>query len=348
MIAMACYLIDALCLRVGDEKDADEADTVGATTLRPEHVTLHPNGVAEFDFLGKDSVPWHKELELPPLVYETLEDLIRNARPSSSAGNGDEFHPTRDLPQLFPDIHSRNVNRFLSRIHDGLSAKVFRTYHATRAVEKSLSRSGVKASDPEYEKWHTVVMANLDAAVLCNHTKKYGGDWESTQQRYKERLEKARARLERYQSRLEERREALRILEVEATSKRSIAKAALDKVDPGQDTRLERARARYEKVKARYEKRIATAKKRIRTSKGQIERAETAIGKIKAQYEVAGHKRTWNLGTSLKSYIDPRVYHRWGQRVEYDVIEKYYPKALRRKFAWARTDEDATEDTEIE
>ena len=41
MIATACYLIDALCLRVGDEKDPDEADTVGATTLRPEHVKLH-------------------------------------------------------------------------------------------------------------------------------------------------------------------------------------------------------------------------------------------------------------------------------------------------------------------
>jgi DNA topoisomerase-1 len=53
---------------------------------------------------------------------------------------------------------------------------------------------------------------------------------------------------------------------------------------------------------------------------------------------MAGHKRTWNLGTSLKSYIDPRVYHRWGQAVGYDVIERYYPKTLRRKFAWARTD----------
>ncbi len=35
MVATACYLIDALGLRVGDEKDPDEADTVGATTLRP-------------------------------------------------------------------------------------------------------------------------------------------------------------------------------------------------------------------------------------------------------------------------------------------------------------------------
>ena len=48
MVATACYLIDALCLRVGDEKDPDEADTVGATTLRPEHITLHEDGSVEF------------------------------------------------------------------------------------------------------------------------------------------------------------------------------------------------------------------------------------------------------------------------------------------------------------
>ncbi|MBN2355033.1 DNA topoisomerase I, partial [candidate division KSB1 bacterium] len=63
-IATACYLIDKLCLRVGDEKDPDEADTVGATTLRPEHVKLLPDGNVEFRFLGKDSVLWHKKIQL--------------------------------------------------------------------------------------------------------------------------------------------------------------------------------------------------------------------------------------------------------------------------------------------
>ena len=342
MIAMACYLIDVLCLRVGDEKDADEADTVGATTLRPEHVTLHPKGMAEFSFLGKDSVPWHKELKLAPLAYKTLADLIENARPSSSAGNGDAYHPTRDLPQLFPDIHSRNVNTFLSRIHKGLSAKVFRTHHATLAVQKSLDGSGVKVRDPEHKKWNAAVTANLEAAMLCNHTKKYTGNWETTQQRYQERLEKAKARRVKYLSQVAERQEALQLLEVEAAAQRTIAQAAIDKIDPSQEARLEKAQVRYEKVKARYKKRIATAKKGLQTTRERVGRAALAIGKIEAQYEVAGHKRTWNLGTGLKAYIDPRVYYRWGQKVEYDAIEKYYPTALRRKFAWVKADEDAT------
>ncbi len=67
---------------MGDEKDEDEADTVGATTLRPEHVKLHDNGVAEFRFLGKDSVLWHKKLELPEAVQTSLRELKETARPS--------------------------------------------------------------------------------------------------------------------------------------------------------------------------------------------------------------------------------------------------------------------------
>lgn len=324
MIAMACYLIDALCLRVGDEKAADEADTVGATTLRPEHVTIRPDGVAEFDFLGKDSVPWYKELELPPLVRETLEELIRTARPSSSAGNGDGFHPTRDLPQLFPDIHSRNINTFLSRIHEGLSAKVFRTYHATQAVTTSLVSSGVTAGDSEYRKWQAAVMANLEAAILCNHTKAATGSWEKSEQRFLERLEKAEARLDSARAQVREREEALKVLQVQATIKE-------------QATQTEASR---EKTRARYERRIVRAKGTIVTAKERVQRTRDAVGKIKAQREVSAHKRTWNLNTSLKSYIDPRVYYRWGRRVDYDVIEKHYPKALRRKFAWVRAEEE--------
>ncbi len=342
MVAMACYLIDALCLRVGDEKDPDEADTVGATTLRPEHVTLRPDGVAEFRFLGKDSVPWHKELRLPPPVYETLAELIRNARPPRSAGSGNGSHPTRDLPQLFPDIGSRDVNAFLSSIHKGLSAKVFRTHHATEAVRESLARSEVRAKDPEYKKWKAAVMANLEAAILCNHTKKATGNWEARRQRFLERLEKARARRDRYLEQVAERERKLKELteELRAIEARIAALRSVTPQDKRAQARRERELTRYEKRKARYEKRVARAEQLLATTRGRLQRAENAIGKIEAQMEIAAHKRNWNLGTSLKSYIDPRVYYRWGKQVEYDVIERYYPKALRRKFAWVKSEEE--------
>ena len=37
-LATVCYLISKLAMRVGDEKDPEEADTVGASTLRVEHI----------------------------------------------------------------------------------------------------------------------------------------------------------------------------------------------------------------------------------------------------------------------------------------------------------------------
>lgn len=148
MIATACYLIDALCLRVGDEKDPDEADTVGATTLRPEHVTLNDDGTVAFKFLGKDSVQWHKVLEAPAVVRQNLAELIQHARPANSAQVSDKVSPTRDKPQLFPDVASRDVNAYLSGIQPGLTAKVFRTHHATTAVRESLAEAAIPPDQP--------------------------------------------------------------------------------------------------------------------------------------------------------------------------------------------------------
>jgi DNA topoisomerase-1 len=318
-IATVCFLIDAFCLRVGDEKDPDEADTVGATTLRPEHVTLHDGGLVEFRFLGKDSVQWHKKLEVPEVVAQNLEELIQNARPSGR--NDGKSHPSRDKPQLFPDISSRNVNAYLSDIMPGLSAKVFRTHHATIAVRESLRAAAVEAGDPEHVKWEAANLANLEAAELCNHTKKAPASWPRSRLRYRERREKAEVRVRTYRERLTEQRQALADLRKEAREKRQAA-------TPG----------RKEAIKARYAKRIATAERRVERTRGMLERARMSRDKIKIQASIASKKRTWNLGTSLKSYIDPRVYHEWGQKVDYDVLERYYPKALRRKFAWVKNE----------
>jgi DNA topoisomerase-1 len=331
MIATACYLIDELCLRVGDEKDPDEADTVGATTLRPEHITLHEDGTAEFDFLGKDSVRWHKKIQPPPVVLKNLEELIQDARPSNSS-NDEKRRPTRDKAQIFPTIDSGHVNEYLSGILPGLTAKVFRTHHATQAVKNSLDGSEVERSDPDYEKWGAVVQANLEAAVLCNHYKKAPESWSERRERFAKKKGKAQERVNALRAAWKQASEALEAIRREAREKRAGASSDAQK----------------ERVKARYARRIEQAKKKANTARGRLQRAEDALGKLKIQDMVAVRGRTWNLGTSLKSYIDPRVYYRWGQSVDYDVIGRYYPKTLQRKFAWVKAGEAEPEEREEE
>ncbi|MHB1318788.1 MAG: hypothetical protein ACYCYF_09250 [Anaerolineae bacterium] len=330
MIATACYLIDTLCLRVGDEKEAEEADTVGATTLRPEHVTLHGDGSVEFEFLGKDSVHWHKTLELPVPVYDSLAELIEYARPSRTA-DGENSNAAALLPQIFPDVTSGSVNAFFSRILPGLSAKKFRTYHATKVVEHSLKASGVKAGDPEFVKWRAANLANLEAAQLCNHTKQVRGSWDDAQARYDQRIAAAQQRISAYARQITDNRALYAQLQNEAEDKESTADA----------------NAR-EAVQTRYKKRLDVARRRVDESLDRRKRAQEALGKIKAQMEVARRKREWNTSTSLKSYVDPRVYQRWGERVQYDVLNNFYPTALRRKYAWVQYVDEEGPDGELE
>lgn len=320
-VATACALIDHLCLRVGDEKDPDEADTVGATTLRPEHIKIHENGIVEFKFLGKDSVLWHKKIALPQQVIANLAELAENARPSANA-KGNKKHPIYNKPQLFPDVSSRNVNAFLSQAMPGLSAKVFRTHHATHVVRENLDKANITAQDPEYKKWMAVTLANTEAAILCNHTKQAPKNWDERKGRYKEREKSAQNRLKEVQNQLKRALEDHKKLKKEAAAQQN---AAVD---------LEKRR----KTKQKYQKKLEALSKKIETLKEREEKANTALGKIRAQMAIAQENRSWNLTTSQKSYIDPRVFYHWGCRVDYDVLEKYYSRTLRNKFQWVKSD----------
>jgi len=195
-----------------------------------------------FDFLGKDSVRWYKEVELPEQVVENLKEFMTNADSS-----------------IFEGVRSDRVNEFLGEVVPGLSAKVFRTYHASMVVGEYLKTAKVSKDDPDYVKKNVATMANLEAAIVCNHKRKLPKNWENS---------------------LAKKMERLKVLQARKTKKSA------------------------EAVKA--------AKMRISTMKAT---------------------RDYNLGTSLRSYIDPRLYYRWGEKVDLDW-KLYYPKTLQRKFSW--------------
>jgi len=172
-VATACYLIDSLSMRVGDEKDSkDEADTVGATTLRKEHVSFIDHRI-RFDFLGKDSVHWEKEIIDPPAA------LARNLRSFAEDG---------DSPLLFAGITSRHVNGFLGHKVRGLTAKVFRTYRGTTEVFRYLNSIDRPDRLPEYEKVYHIKVANLNAAIALNHKRTPPKNWEERIRRMEERI----------------------------------------------------------------------------------------------------------------------------------------------------------------
>jgi DNA topoisomerase-1 len=411
MVAAACYLIDNLSLRVGDEKDPEEADTVGATTLRVEHLTFRDSSVV-FDFLGKDSVQWHKELEMPPEVYEVLKELYYNAIERVDSFESRKGKKTRGDPkkiaQIFPTIRSTHVNRFLSEVYPELTAKVFRTYHASMTMREELKDSKARKVDPEFVKKEAFRRANLEVARVMNHTKQAPQGWNRTADRYKDRIKKAEVRIEKAQAQLKETQARFRKIkknEDEARKgkqaritkqkdsvennmdsvrtwreKRDKAKTTWDNARSqksrtrtskrkGKSTKNQRledaqeridrtrdrldkaeaglmsARERHQKSKISLEKqqetfnqwkeqsvkRLAAGEKDVETARGRVKKAELAKRKIEVDFALAKDSRTWNLGTSLKSYIHPKIVYKWCDRVDYDW-RKVYAKTLQRKF----------------
>jgi DNA topoisomerase I len=176
-VATVCYLIDTLGMRVGDEKDEDEADTVGASTLRVEHVDLRGD-LAEFNFLGKDSVAWHKSEALPPSVVRNLKEFTSGKRPDED---------------IFHNVSSGLVNQFLSSVVTGATAKVFRTYHATAKAKETLGSKDMRNAD-DLDKLYHAKEANLQAAVFCNHQRTPPKTWDESMRKKRQRLEDAMAK----------------------------------------------------------------------------------------------------------------------------------------------------------
>ena len=154
-VATVCWLILKPNMRVGDEKDPGEADTVGAITLRAEHIKIEGD-VLHFDFLGKDCVRWVKSVQAPPSVIRNIQQY--------KADTSKEY--------LFEGIDSKKVSRFLMEKMPGLTAKVFRTWRCTTTVKEELEKSGVKKNDPEYLKTFSAKMANFKVAEVANHKRK--------------------------------------------------------------------------------------------------------------------------------------------------------------------------------
>jgi DNA topoisomerase-1 len=347
-IATVCYLIDRLKIRVGDEKDPDEADTVGASTLRKEHIQINGDGTVSFNFLGKDSVPHIFTTKLPDKVIENLKEFSENSE-----------------SVLFNGVRSSHVSEFLDEVMTGLSAKVFRTLYASDAVQTKLDKVPVEPEDPEYVKNYVAKMANLEAAKVCNHKRTIPKRWKASLEKKKERInvlkeraKKAQDKIDRkmveqdkrYRMRIKKQEDNLSAAEekleeikrqLEEQRKQDKSVNALTKRIRGKQNVIVRTRQRIKDLTAKHKELMNKQKQRL---KNRMQRDKAALEKAKLNITVQEETRDYNLSTSLKSYIDPRIYYEWGKKVEYDW-KKYYQKALHKKFSWVENQEDETENS---
>jgi DNA topoisomerase-1 len=137
---------------------------------------------------------------------------------------------------------------------------------ATEIVRNYLSGvDGKITKSSEFVKIYHAKMANLQAAIACNHKKAPAKNFEQMLEKKRENVKK------------------------------------LERMTPKTEKQAEKLKERKEKAEL--------------------------------QLKLAESTRDYNLGTSLRNYIDPRVIKSWSDYVGLEW-KKIYTSALQRKFLW--------------
>ena len=212
-VATVAYLIDVFEIRVGDEKET-ESGTVGATSLRSEHIRLGSSPKVKLHFLGKDSILFEREQEVSPDVYRNLKEF--------SSDGGD---------RIFSGITTDAVRDFLSEAMPRLSPKVFRTFSATQLFRQELKKSKVTSSTPDAEKKMALIEANAAVAQLLNHQKAIPKKWQET---YEKRLAMLRGLKGKEGKSIAKRRQSLklRIEQMRLSKKWNLGTSLRNYIDP--------------------------------------------------------------------------------------------------------------------
>ena len=189
-LATALYFIDHLALRVGGTKDTkEEADTVGVTSLRVEHIILLENNMIKLDFLGKDSIRYCKKINVSEIVYNNLKEMI------SDKSKKDE---------VFNLINATMLNEYLGSFMKGLTAKVWRTYNASYLFQKEIDKikeEKISSINPNERLNYLIAqfnIANSAVALLCNHQKTVNSSIENMLDKINSRIKELKIKKNKY------------------------------------------------------------------------------------------------------------------------------------------------------
>ena len=356
-LATAVWVIDRLALRVGGEKDTDEeADTVGCCSLRVEHFHFDPNDEGgdskeiELEFLGKDSMLFKQTIDFGAAMYNDDNGMgtqvYENLKLFCKKKKKDE--------QVFTELNPTLLNNHLKQFMDGLSAKVFRTYNASKTLQDELRKHESRMSWQSLSASEKVIeynAANREVAILCNHQRSVSKAQETQLENIgaklgtlKKQKKQLKAMLKRinagetdglptrksFESMKEDVDKALakakRMKEKAVTNEEKIAATEFD--EKAKELRRNLADAKFQK--AHLWEKVPTADqvaKKIQNWTRKIEKMEMDLKHKDDNKEVS-------LGTSKINYMDPRISVAWCKRNEVP-IEKVFSKTLRDKFNWA-------------
>lgn len=356
-LATAVWVIDRLALRVGGEKDTDEeADTVGCCSLRVEHMQFDPNDEGgdnkeiELKFLGKDSMLYQQTIDFGAALYNDNNGMGKQVY--------DNFKGfckgKKKSEEIFDKINPSMLNVHLKQFMDGLTAKVFRTYNASKTLQDELSKTEALKSWRSLTASEKVVEynnANREVAILCNHQRSVSKAQENQLDVIGKKLDMLKKQKKQLKVILksinsgDSTKIPIKKSEEEMVEKVNKAVAKAKEMKEKAKTTEQKIKATEQDLKAKQMKRDLNDQKfnqahlweKTPTADQVAKKLQNWTAKITKMEMDLKHKddnKEVSLGTSKINYMDPRISVAWCKRNEVP-IEKIFSKTLRDKFNWA-------------
>lgn len=298
-VATVCKLIQTMSIRVGDEKEYESADTVGASSLRVEHIKIDGNKI-EFDFLGKDSIRYHNIVEFDINTVRNIKEFMNGKSKSD---------------MIFEEISSSDVAEFLSSVLPGLTAKLFRTASGSTLLANALKSKDLDPSLKDAKKVEFFTQANLEVAIKLNHQS-------AVSDAYDESIDRMKA--------------TLKSMKAEFADLKTNLNKMIDEAKAERDNKIELAKGMKDPDRSKKSiKRAKDAFKAIEEKlQNKVEKMKDRIDTLETKIDIKKKTRGVALGTSKLNYSDPRIPISWCKANNVD-IKRIYPVTAQKKFNWA-------------
>ncbi|GAB3664845.1 DNA topoisomerase IB [Nocardioides korecus] len=158
--AVAVRLLDLGYFRIGSDVYADANGSFGLTTLEKRHVR-RKGDVLHFTFVGKSGIEHSIEIDDPD-VLDALDSLRRRR-------GGTERLLAYRLERVWKDLDGAAVNTYLGTLLEDLTAKDFRTWHATVIAAAALAASE-EPGDTRRSRQRAVKEAVLEVSDYLGNT----------------------------------------------------------------------------------------------------------------------------------------------------------------------------------
>jgi DNA topoisomerase-1 len=158
--AVAVRLLDLGYFRIGSDIYADSNGSFGLTTLEKRHVR-RKGDVLHFRFVGKSGVEHSIEIDDPD-VLAALDSLRRRR-------GGTERLLAYQLERVWKDLDGSAVNTYLGGLMEDLTAKDFRTWHATVLAAAALAATD-EPGDTKRSRQRAVKAAVLEVSEYLGNT----------------------------------------------------------------------------------------------------------------------------------------------------------------------------------